>query len=207
MRCASSFAFVLRALSIGALLVGPPSGCSSCGSSSSRSSSGHTTAPDPETPVYMAGGVGWEAEEPLVYEQPDNDMRAAQYTVRGHDDAVLTVSSFEPHVGGGGDVQENLDRWLGQMEAPGGMSSREAANITTMTRNDLSITRVDLRGTFVGRRGMSDDMEAHPGWRLLGAIVEGGPEGLVFFKMTGPDDGVTAAEEAFDHMLDSVHPE
>lgn len=160
------------------------------------------------TAVHIAGGLGWEAEEPLVYEQPTNEMRAAQYEVRGHEDVELTVSSFEPHFGGGGDVQGNVDRWIGQMEAPGGQSSRQAAQITTFERNDLRITRVDISGTFIGRRGMNQaGMSAFPGWRLLGAIVEGGPEGLVFFKMTGPEEGVAAGEQAFEHMLDSVHLE
>lgn len=184
-------------------------GCGGCGSDDEDRASSSASSDDEELPtaVHMSGGIGWEAEEPFVYEQPDNDMRDAQYTVRDHPEVLLTVSSFEPHVGGGGSVQENIDRWIGQMEAPGGQSSRQAANITTGERNDLTITRVDMRGTFVGRRGMTDSLSAHPRWRLLGAIVEGGPEGLVFFKITGPEAGVTAAEQAFDHMMDSVHLE
>ena len=40
-----------------------------------------------------------------------------------------------------------------------------------------------------------------PGYRLLGAIVEG-PEGAVFFKLTGPEKSVTAAEKTFRKMLE-----
>jgi len=182
---------------------------SACGDDDPAPSRGSSAADEAALPqaVHLAGGLGWEAIEPLVYQPPSNELRDAEYTAREHPEVVLTVSAFEPHFGGGGSVQGNVDRWIGQVEAPGGQSSRAAANISTFERNDLEITRVDISGTFIGRRGTGQDMRAHPGWRLLGAIVEGGPEGLVFFKMTGPEEGVAAAEQAFAHVLDSVHLE
>jgi hypothetical protein len=42
-----------------------------------------------------------------------------------------------------------------------------------------------------------------PGYRLIGAIVEA-PEGMVFFKLTGPAKTVQAAKPAFDKMLQSI---
>ena len=42
-----------------------------------------------------------------------------------------------------------------------------------------------------------------PGWRLLGAIVQG-PHGPVFFKLTGPAATVGRAEHDFDAMLASL---
>lgn len=196
----------MRWVTIGMLALLALGGCGDDEDDRTTSSSSSSDDELPQT-THMAGGLGWETEEPLVYQQPSNDMRDAQYSVRGHEVVELTVSAFEPHFGGGGTVDGNVDRWIGQIEAPGGQSSREAAEVRTFERNDLRITRVDISGTFVGRRGMNDGMSAHPEWRLLGAIVEGGPDGLVFFKMTGPEAGVTEAVEAFDHMLDSVHLE
>jgi hypothetical protein len=40
-------------------------------------------------------------------------------------------------------------------------------------------------------------------YRLLGAIVEG-PEGMVFFKMTGSQKTVADAEKEFDLMVGSL---
>jgi hypothetical protein len=41
-----------------------------------------------------------------------------------------------------------------------------------------------------------------PGYRLLGAIVEA-PEGNVFFKLTGPDATVGAAQAELDALVAS----
>jgi hypothetical protein len=42
-----------------------------------------------------------------------------------------------------------------------------------------------------------------PGYRLLGAIVEG-PQGSIFFKFTGPAKTVAQNQTAFDAMLASI---
>jgi hypothetical protein len=41
------------------------------------------------------------------------------------------------------------------------------------------------------------------GYRMLGAIVEG-PEGNVFFKLTGPAKTVATAQDEFQAMLKSL---
>ena len=42
------------------------------------------------------------------------------------------------------------------------------------------------------------------GWTLYGAIVEGGPEGPIYIKMTGPSAVVDANTEAFTSFLASM---
>lgn len=155
-----------------------------------------------EAPQFrpIAGGVGWRAEEPFVADRPDNELRSFEYTVRDHPGALLTVSHFPPSEGGGGDVRANVDRWVGQFQDAGepAIAEREI--------NDLPVTTVDVRGTFVGRRGMGGPAGPQPGWRMLGAIVEG-EQGLVFFKLLGPEDAVTIAADAFERLVESIHPE
>jgi hypothetical protein len=153
----------------------------------------------------IAGGLSWQADEPLVYRRPANDMRAAEYGVRDHADTELTVFHFARMEGGGGDVQSNIGRWLGQFTQPDGRPTRDVATIAHREVNDLRVTTVDVGGTFAGRMGMGSDTGSHEGWRMLAAIVEG-PEGLVFFKLIGPADGVGAAAEAFEGLVTSLHP-
>jgi hypothetical protein len=50
---------------------------------------------------------------------------------------------------------------------------------------------------------MTKEASKKPGFRLLGAIVEA-PEGMVFFKFTGPLKTVAANEAAFEKMIASV---
>lgn len=150
----------------------------------------------------VAGGLSWEAQEPLAAVRPSNEMRVAEYVVRDHPEATLTVFHFAPEVGGGGDVQANVDRWLGQITQPDGRPTSEVADIQRRNVAGVRVTTVDARGTFAGM-GMGGG--AHEGWRLLGAIAEG-PEGHVFFKLTGPEADIALASDAFEALVASIHP-
>lgn len=162
------------------------------------------TAPAADDARGIAGGLSWRADEPLVYRRPANEMRAAEYGVREHPEAELTVFHFPRTEGGGGDVQSNIDRWVGQFAQPDGRSSSEAARIDHREVAGLPVTTVDVSGTFAGGMGMGG-AGSHEGWRMLGAIVEG-PDGLVFFKLTGPAAGVGAAADVFEALIASIHP-
>lgn len=150
-----------------------------------------------------AGGIAWHAEEPLVARRPSSSMRAAEYAVRDHAGAELTVFHFGADQGGS--VDDNVARWVDQFEQPDGRPSREVAVIERAEINGIRVTKVDVSGAFAGMRGMGGDGPAQPGYRMLGAIAEG-PGGMVFFKLTGPADAVGAAESAFESLLASLHP-
>lgn len=146
----------------------------------------------------IAGGVGWEAEAPFLERRTTHEMRDAEYVIDGHPEAVLAVSHFGREQGGGGAVRPNVDRWLMQVrpDVEPRVERREV--------NGLAVTIVDARGAYVGMRGETGG-PPHPGWRLLGVIVEG-PEGLVFLKLTGPATAVDAADAAFEELVQSIHP-
>lgn len=151
----------------------------------------------------LAGGLAWHADPPLVSRRPSSSMRAAEYGVRGHDEAELTVFHFG--AGQGGSIDENVQRWLDQLEQPDGRPTREVATIERTESSGVPVTRVDARGTFAGMRGAPGAEARHEGWRLLGAIAEG-PEGVVFFKLTGPEAAIDEAEGAFRALVESIRP-
>lgn len=150
-----------------------------------------------------AGGLAWHAEEPLVARRPSSSMRAAEYAVRDHAGAELTVFHFGSDQGGS--VDDNVARWVDQFEQPDGRPSRDAAVVERAEVNGIRVTKVDVSGAFAGMRGMGGGGAAQPGYRMLGAIAEG-PGGMVFFKLTGPEEAVGAAEDAFESLLASLHP-
>lgn len=144
-------------------------------------------------------GVKWSvpARWTVGAERP---MRVVTYVVPAKDGsgepADCAISYFG--AGQGGVVGANIDRWVGQFEppTPPEQSVREV--------NGMKVTTVHLSGTYIGMGGMM--MESAPkkeDYRLLGAIVEA-PEGMIFFKMTGPRKTVTDAEKEFDAMLGSL---
>jgi hypothetical protein len=152
-----------------------------------------------------AGGIKWNAP-PAWKAQPQRPMRVATYIVpkaeNDREDGECAVFYFGPGQGGG--VDENVKRWIGQFEAPGGGSADKLAKTSKVTVNGLPVTRIDLAGTYKPASGpMMQATGSKPGYRLLGAIVEG-PQGAVFFKLTGPAKTIAGQQSAFETLLKSV---
>ena len=152
-----------------------------------------------------AGGIKWNP--PAGWKaQGQRPMRAATYTVPAapgdKEPGECAVYYFGPNEGGG--VDANIKRWIGQFEQPDGSPSAKKAQIHKQTANGLSVTTIDVSGTYTGAGGpMAPTRISKPGYRLLGAIV-GGPQGAVFFKFTGPARTVAGAQTAFQGMLKSL---
>lgn len=146
-----------------------------------------------------AGGLQWTA--PTAWKaQPQRPMRAATYAVPAapgdKEEGECAVFYFGPGQGGG--VEANIQRWIAQFE------SGAKPQTGKKTVNGLPVTTIDLSGTYLASAGpMSPTKTSKPGYRLLGAIVEG-PQGGVFFKFTGPAKTVAAGQAAFDKMLAAI---
>uniref|UniRef100_A0A832I1H3 Uncharacterized protein n=1 Tax=Eiseniibacteriota bacterium TaxID=2212470 RepID=A0A832I1H3_UNCEI len=99
----------------------------------------------------------------------------------------------------GGDVESNIQRWIGQFE-PGATSSRSSRKVA-----DLEVSLVEIKGTYLAPSGpMMESTGSKKGYLLLGAIAQG-PQGNVFFKFTGPEKSVNAARKDFEGMISSIH--
>ncbi len=152
-----------------------------------------------------AGGLTWTA--PKEWEaQGARPMRVATYRVapaKGDTEAgELAIFYFGPGQGGG--VDANVKRWVGQFQkADGAAVSEKDTKTKKETVNGLPVTTVDVKGTYTGGGPMMGPSTPKPGFRLLGAIVEG-PEGAVFFKFTGPEKTVAGAEKSFRKMLETM---
>jgi hypothetical protein len=136
-------------------------------------------------------------------------MRLATYTVPhapgDAENAECGVFYFGP--GQGGSVQANMDRWIGQFLQADGKPAKSSAKISNRTVHGLKVTTVDVSGAYTGMGGPSAAPGTpKPGYRLLGAVVEG-PQGSVFFKFTGPAKTVAQNQAAFDRMLASLSPQ
>jgi hypothetical protein len=100
--------------------------------------------------------------------------------------------------GQGGSVQDNIDRWVHQFEDAGN-ADRSAKGI-----NGLKVSMVKVQGTYAGMAGpMMGGGEKKTNYALLGAIVEA-PQGMVFFKLTGPKATVGSIEPVFNDLIGSL---
>jgi hypothetical protein len=152
-----------------------------------------------------AGGLTWTA--PKEWEaQGAKAMRVATYRIPAAkgDAEPGELAIFYFGQGQGGGVDANVKRWVGQFQKPDGAPIPEKeAKTKKDSINGLPVTTVDVKGTYAGGGPMMGPSTPKPGYRLLGAIVEG-PEGAIFFKLTGPEKTVAAADKSFRKMLDSV---
>lgn len=138
---------------------------------------------------------GWKAEA-------QRPMRLATYTVApGGECGVYFFGA-----GQGGSVEANLDRWIGQFLQADGKASKAAAKIAKRSIHGFQVTTVDVSGAYTGMGGpTAQPGPAMPGYRMLGAIVEG-PQGSIFIKFTGPAKTIGTNQPAFDKMLASLQP-
>lgn len=145
-----------------------------------------------------SAGVRWKIPAGWT-EQPARQMRVATYTIpaaKGAEAGECGVFYFGKTQGGSAD--ENIARWGNQFE--GGTKP----TTTTETVSGMKVYRVQTSGSYLAPSGpMMQSSGKKPGYRLLGAIVEA-PEGLVFFKCTGPAATIAASEKAFDGLVKSM---
>ena len=86
------------------------------------------------------------------------------------------------------------------MQGPDGKPA--AAKIAKRTVRGIAMTTIDASGAYSGMGGPMAPSKAVPGYRLIGAIVEGAG-GTVFVKFTGPAKTVAANQAKFDQLLAS----
>jgi len=133
-------------------------------------------------------------------------MRAASYAIEpasgDSEGGECIVYYFGPGQGGG--VEANIQRWIGQFEAPGGGPADGLAERSRKTVNGIEVTLLDLTGTYLFKPfPMAPSATKKPGYRMLAAIAEG-KDAPVFFKLTAPQKTAAAAEPAFRQMIESL---
>jgi len=146
--------------------------------------------------LHWTPPAGWKSEGAAA-------MRAATYKLppaAGDTEGAECVVYFFG-MGQGGGVQQNIDRWNGQITQPDGKPA--TAQIRKRTVHSLPVTTIDVSGRYSGMGGpMAPTGTIKSSYRLLGAIVEN-PGGNVFLKFTGPAGTIAANQAKFDQLLES----
>jgi hypothetical protein len=192
----------------------PPAGDPAFAPQTSRGSQAPAPAPPVPAPVaaaplpvaagaagskILAPGASFDLPAGWSSEAPSSSMRLAQAVVPGSQ-GPASLAVFYFGAGGGGGVEANLERWIGQMELePGKTPERD-----TFTVGNFRVTWVLALGTLKGGT-MGGPADATPDAALLGAVVEG-DQGPWFFKLTGPSKTISEQREAFLGLLRSASP-
>ncbi|MGE5246532.1 MAG: hypothetical protein ACM3SQ_20080 [Betaproteobacteria bacterium] len=155
--------------------------------------------------LVVAAGLTYTTPSGWRTQPPGSSMRVAQFVLPraagDPADAELVVYYFG---GEGGGVEANVQRWIGQMQQPGGGSSEKVARRETKTVNGLKLTLLDVTGTYVAEM-MPGAAEHHdnPHYRMRAGVVET-PRGPYFIKLVGPTKTVAKWDEAFNAFVGSL---
>jgi hypothetical protein len=150
--------------------------------------------------THQVGQISFE--NPANWEQipVTSSMRAYQFQIPkvepDQEDALMAVFFFG--TGEGGSVESNIARWEQQFQAANPDLKPEKQ---TLKVNDLNVTTVFLHGTFMSGMPMGPQTPKSD-FALLGAIVEG-PQGNIFFKLTGPQNTIEKSKPQFDTLIQS----
>jgi len=151
--------------------------------------------------TVTAQGLQWEVPAGFTKDTPSNPMRIAQYRIasdqEGIKDGELAVFFFG--TGSGGGTQANIERWAGQFKQPDGSDPMKKARIDRFSLSGgLTVTTIELAGRY--ESGMMGGVSYNePGWKLLGAVVEG-EGGPWFFKAVGPEPVMDRAHPALQKL-------
>jgi len=151
----------------------------------------------------------FDASPDWVSKAPSSSMRVAEWSLPkaagDAEDAILTLYFFGASQGG--NVQANLDRWIGQMAQPDGRQSKDVAKTSSLTSHGLKVTFVDVTGTYVAEvtPGSTEHFNK-PGFRQCAAVVET-PGGPYFVKLTGPEKTVAKWQDSYTAFLKSLRYE
>ncbi|HEY2295996.1 MAG TPA: hypothetical protein VGM86_35295 [Thermoanaerobaculia bacterium] len=170
------------------------------GGSGAAPTSPHASTIDPTVNSQLAAGAagsidfdvpkGWQSQ------QVSSNMRLVQTSIPGPGGpGDFAVYFFGP--GGGGPVDANIERWVGQVKGAGKPTPE------TFETNGYKVTWVNAKGTLEPTGMGAGPKTPVANARLYGAVVEG-PGGPWFFKATGPDATLGPQRDAFVAMLKSV---
>jgi hypothetical protein len=168
---------------------------------------GMQNAPGGGKSPAMVAGIAYEVPSEWVDAGPAG-MRVAQWSLPpvGADAEAAEVAVFYFGPASGGGVEANIDRWVGQMKAEDGGNVADEAERKTIEVDGMPVHLVSVNGTYDAgtMRPMGGGDGPKEDYRMVAAIVEG-PQGSVFFKLTGPEETAKAMETGLMDLVQSLH--
>ena len=154
--------------------------------------------------TYTVAGVAFNP--PAEWrDEGQTSMRKAQLAygpVGGEtDSATMVVFYFGPSEGGA--AQANITRWIGQMVQPDGSPSADKATQYETELGGMKASVVEVTGNYAaGGMGMGTAV-SKDGYLMVAVVLEG-PEGSLFYKLTGPEKTAAKMAGEFASMMEKI---
>ncbi|QDV07150.1 hypothetical protein Poly30_26690 [Planctomycetes bacterium Poly30] len=167
-----------------------------------------TEAVDPAPAETAAAGPRWVAPEGWTEQEVQQPMRFKQFELAGateEQNALCVIAHWPQGIGG---IEVNLDRWVGQVSAPG--STLKARDLTADQRwvsepDGYLVTSVHVEGTIQPMPGMGSDIATHESGAILAGFieVENSPE-VWTVKITGPSKTIADHKDRYLQFISGI---
>jgi hypothetical protein len=154
----------------------------------------------PTDAPYVVASLAWPVPGDWTYVEPDTDFRAGEFRVET-EAGPCEVVFFHFGRGQGGDAEANLMRWARVMLDEAGEPVEPEIEVFDVS--GVRTVAAEYAGTYMAGPPMGEKEEME-NYKLLGAVIEGGPEGNVFIRLTGPAEAVDAVRDDWMAMLRGV---
>jgi hypothetical protein len=157
-------------------------------------------------PAFAQPALKYDTPKGWTSQPPTSGMRVAQFVLPkaegDPEDGTAVIFFFGKGEGGG--VNDNLDRWAGQMvQADGKPGTRAQAKTAAFMANGLKVTTLDISGTY-SAGGMMGGGGPKPNSRMKAAVIES-PNGNYFVRVLGPQKTIAKWDASAEQFFKSVH--
>ncbi len=149
-----------------------------------------------EDSKVTVGEFAFKVTAPWTEGQNTGMMTKAILTYPVKDGTPLEAKFYHFGSGQGGNVESNINRWVGQFEGTPEVKKEE------LELNGTKVVLLTATGTYLDGPPMGGTKTPRPDYQLLGAILMGA-DAPVFIKLTGPKAATTAASESFKKLATS----
>jgi hypothetical protein len=146
-----------------------------------------------EDAKVTVGDFTFTATAPWTTAQNTGMMTKAVLAYPVKDAAPLEAKFYHFGSGQGGDIEANVQRWIGQFEGTTDVKKEEVLQGNSKT------VLVTITGTYLDGPPMGGTKTPRPDYQLLGAILVG-KDSPVFIKLTGPKAATAAAADDYKKM-------
>ncbi len=159
----------------------------------------------PDDTAVTVSSVHFDVPSAFQQRPATSSMRIAEFVVHVPDDmqdaepGEIVFFYFGPQ--GAGGVDANIARWSSQVLTEDGKPA--VAQRSEIELGALKATIVRLDGTYMSGPP-AGEKTAKGDSTLLGAVIQGGPEGDVFIRMTGPKRVLDSYPGLFEQLVRSA---
>lgn len=155
--------------------------------------------------AFQKAGIELQIPSSWTATPPASAMRAGEWKISSKSKEIEAGEFviFYFGVGQGGDAQSNINRWKSQVTNPQGAPA--ASEISTQKVGTLQLTQIRSSGTYTGMSALAGvPPVTKNNYGFIGVVVEGGPEGSLFLRATGPEGLIQSQIPLIQKMLQTL---